>query len=299
MITIKQIEAVYWISRLGSFEAAAEHLNTSQSAISKRIQDLEFLYDKPLFDRSKRTAQLTQLGHEVASLARSLLSQRDAILQRLESPEKLRRKLRLGVTELTALTWLPDLVQGIKQRYPNVEIIPEVGLSPVLFERLDSNSIDLVIVPDVFSDNRYSSTRLKSVVNAWMCTPSIAGEPGPLTLDELSGRMLLVQGVLSGMGKAYSEWFKAEGVDVTRYITCNNLLAQIGMAVSGLATAYLPLHCLDHLLERKQLQVLDVTPALPQLYYKAIHRAPAEDLFMAQIVEIAEQTCDFTKFIIH
>lgn len=298
MITIKQVEAVYWVSKLGSFDAAAEHLNTSQSAISKRIQELELMYDKPLFDRSRRTAQLTTLGSELASLALSLLNQRDAILQRLESPENLRRKLRLGVTELTALTWLPGLVQGIKDKYPNVEIIPEVDLSPTLYERLSSNSIDLIIVPDIFPDNRFSSTRLNSVENAWMCAPSLAGDSPTLTLKELAGRMLLVQGVLSGMGKAYGHWFKEEGVDIPRYITCNNLLAQIGMAVSGLATSYLPLHCLRQLIDRKQLQVLDVTPALPQVFYKAIHRAGEEDLFMTQVIEIASKTCDFNKFII-
>jgi DNA-binding transcriptional LysR family regulator len=298
MITIKQVEAVYWVSKLGSFDAAAEHLNTSQSAISKRIQELELIYEKPLFDRSRRAAQLTPLGNEVASLALSLLNQRDAILQRLESPESLRRKLRLGVTELTALTWLPDLVQGIRETYPNVEIIPEVDLSPILYERLTSNSIDLIIVPDIFQDNRFTSTRLNSVENAWMCAPSLIGDSATLTLKELTGRMLLVQGGLSGMGKAYGQWFREEGVDFNRSITCNNLLAQIGMAVSGLATSYLPLHCLKQLLDRNQLQVLNVEPALPKVFYKAIHRAAEEDLFMAQIAQIAARTCDFTKFII-
>ena len=34
MITFKQIDALYWIAELGSFEAAANKLNMSQSAIS-------------------------------------------------------------------------------------------------------------------------------------------------------------------------------------------------------------------------------------------------------------------------
>ncbi|UQB79382.1 LysR family transcriptional regulator [Pseudomonas shirazica] len=59
MITFKQIEAVYWVARLGSFEAAADFLNTTQSAVSKRVQDLESRYGQPLFDRSRRSSQLT------------------------------------------------------------------------------------------------------------------------------------------------------------------------------------------------------------------------------------------------
>lgn len=299
MITIKQIEAIFWVARLGSFDSAADHLNTTQSAISKRIQDLETRYGQPLFDRSRRSAQLTPMGEELVALASSLLNQRDAMLQRLESPENLQRKLRLGVTELTALTWLPDLVSGIRSAYPLVEIIPEVDLSPVLYERLASNSIDLIIVPDIFQDNRFSAEKLDSVENAWMCTPALAGDQTSMTLEELASRTLIIQGALSGMGMAYGQWFKMKGIDIAKSITCNNLLAQIGLAVSGLATACLPLHCLSHVLDRKLLQRLDVTPALPQISYKAMHRSTEEDRFMADILGITRKACDFTKFIIH
>ena len=40
MFTIKQMEALYWVSTLGSFEAAADYLNMVQSTISKRIGEL-------------------------------------------------------------------------------------------------------------------------------------------------------------------------------------------------------------------------------------------------------------------
>lgn len=52
MITFKQLEAIYWIVELGSFEAASLKLNMSQSAISKRVQGLEEAFDVPIFDRS-------------------------------------------------------------------------------------------------------------------------------------------------------------------------------------------------------------------------------------------------------
>src|SRR6185437_2713914 len=65
VITLKQVEALYWIAELGSFEAAALRLNTTQSAISKRIQELESRFDLEIFDRSRRTACLTPKGEEI------------------------------------------------------------------------------------------------------------------------------------------------------------------------------------------------------------------------------------------
>lgn len=54
MITLRQLEALYWISHLGTFERAATRLNTTQSAISKRIQELELVVGLAVFDRNQR-----------------------------------------------------------------------------------------------------------------------------------------------------------------------------------------------------------------------------------------------------
>lgn len=122
MITFKQLEAIYWIVELGSFESAAMKLNMSQSAISKRIQELEDAFDMPIFDRSKRSARLTEKGTELFEQATEILRQRDYLLERISSREVLVRRFRIGVTELTAMTWLPALVEGIhsatRRRYP-------------------------------------------------------------------------------------------------------------------------------------------------------------------------------------
>jgi len=47
MLTFKQLEAVYWVVKLGGFAAAAAKLHTTQSAVSKRVQELEPLFDIP------------------------------------------------------------------------------------------------------------------------------------------------------------------------------------------------------------------------------------------------------------
>jgi DNA-binding transcriptional LysR family regulator len=41
MVTLKQLEALHWIAELGSFDRAAAQLGTTQSTVSKRIQQLE------------------------------------------------------------------------------------------------------------------------------------------------------------------------------------------------------------------------------------------------------------------
>ncbi len=52
-IRLGQLEALVWISRLGSFRAAARRLNISQPAISGRIRALEDHLGVALIDRSR------------------------------------------------------------------------------------------------------------------------------------------------------------------------------------------------------------------------------------------------------
>ncbi len=71
---IKQLEAFYWIARLGSFAAAARKLHTTQPAISMRIRQLESDLGTQLFDTSRRTAQLTPKGRDLVDHAASMLT---------------------------------------------------------------------------------------------------------------------------------------------------------------------------------------------------------------------------------
>ncbi|KAG1252054.1 hypothetical protein G6F65_018085 [Rhizopus arrhizus] len=51
MYTLKQLEAFYWSSELGSFSASSRKLHTTQSAVAKRVGELEAFAGSPLFER--------------------------------------------------------------------------------------------------------------------------------------------------------------------------------------------------------------------------------------------------------
>ena len=158
MLTFKQMEALYWIVQLGSFEAAAARLNTTQSAVSKRIQELERTFDLTMFDRAHRSARLTDKGAELFEHARDLLERRERIVEQISSKEALVRQIRIGVTELTALTWLPRLVAAIQAAYPKVRVEAEVDLNATLRERLAADTIDLIVVPRIHATEPFAAT---------------------------------------------------------------------------------------------------------------------------------------------
>ena len=166
MMTFKQLEAIYWVARLGGFAQAAAKLHTTQSAISKRVQELESLFATTLFDRTLRTARQTDKGEEMFAVAQRLLGQRDSAVEQFLRPEVIERRLRLGVTELTAMTWLPRLVRRIETLYPKVVIEPDVDTSVTLRDKLLADELDLVIVPDAFEDPRCETRRVGAILKS-------------------------------------------------------------------------------------------------------------------------------------
>ncbi|MBV7547386.1 LysR family transcriptional regulator [Pseudomonas sp. PDM26] len=298
MITFKQIDALYWIAELGSFEAAANKLHMSQSAISKRIQELEETFDVEVFDRSKRNARLTEKGGELLDYAKDLLERRDYLLERVSAREVLVRRLRLGVTELTALTWLPALVEAIRLEYPKVQIEPSVELSSELFRKLENDQLDLIIVPDVYNDARFVSTPLKSVENAWMCAPSLISDPDPVRIEVLAGCTVLTQGSQSGTGLIYERWLASFNVHMPKTLTSHNLLVQVGLTLSGVGVSYLPKACLSHLIENGALRALVTTPELPKISYAALHRSDRQFGLNQNVAQLAVRNCDFSKLLL-
>lgn len=295
MMTFKQLEAIYWVAKLGGFSAAAGHLHTTQSAISKRIQELEAAFDTPLFDRSLRTARLTDKGEEMLLLAKRLLEQRDAAVEALSRPGVLQRRVRLGVTELTAMTWLPRLIRQIQDFYPKVIIEPDIDLSMSLRDKLLADEVDLIVVPDAFQDDRFVSRQVGSVASAWMCKPGLLDADRLIRIRELAQQRLLVQGDRSGTGIIYNNWFRSHDVELPHTIVSNNMLALIGMTVAGLGVSYLPLQCLSSQIEEGSLGVLRVSPALPRVRYMAMHRSEMHSSVISSIVMLAHGCCDFSR----
>lgn len=295
MVTLRQLEALLWVVQLGTFERAATRLNTTQSAISKRIQELELSTGLALFDRSQRGARLTEQGERLLDLAREMLVLQDGIMALKTGGGQTARRLRLGVTELTALTWLPRLIALLRQVHPLVVVEPEVDMSRALYERLAEGSVDLIVIPEVMTDPDVAVVRLAEVANVWMARPGLIPPGRALTLAELAEHPILTQGTRSGSGLFFTKWLRAEGVVLRKTLTSDSLTAIVGLTVAGLGVAYLPRQCFRPLIDEGKLVVVPVAPELPPVPYVAMYRQDMPSAFISSVAELARDVCDFSR----
>jgi DNA-binding transcriptional LysR family regulator len=215
-------------------------------------------------------------------------------LSQYASEKILQRSLRLGVTELAALTWLPGFIEALRSTYPLVNVELEVGgVAADLYEKLRLAQLDLAIVPDTPRWADMLRFPLANVRNGWFCSPTFSLKRRRLTVSELGQFTLLSQAGDSAAGHVMSKWLERHGVQPRSILTCNNFAALGGMASAGLGVACLPNAISDELVTLGMLREVHVGPVMPPVRYVAVARQDALTPFHRKVISLARATCNY------
>lgn len=294
-MTLKQLETFYWVCRLGGFATAAERLHSTQSAVSMRIQDLERSLGVALFDRSQRSARLTAKGQELVKYAEQLMTVATEIQHRIGDPRVLAGTVRLGVTEFVAVTWLPKLVSAINENYPGIVLELDVDLTLNQLQKLQNGDLDVAVLPGPIEEPGLANVSLGSVEFAWMASPKLGVPHKRLTPRDLQAWPLLTLTRHSNLHKLLGTWFEESGATVRRVDVCNSIGVLAALTMAGLGVSFLPREHFAREVESGRLQVLDLTPKLPDLEYFAVFEKRQTQPLSQTIAQLAQQYSSFRK----
>jgi DNA-binding transcriptional LysR family regulator len=292
-MTLRQLEAFYWAAQLGNFSAAATKLHMTQSALSKRISELEADLGSKLFDRDLYRPKLTISGRALMNKARQMLALQLEMRAVAGAAHALTGECRFGITELVALTWLPDLVKVMRKTYPNIVLEPHVDLSHRLHERIMEGSIDFAVMPMRTVEPVLVSEPLADVEFAMMASPRLVGPETMLTPSLLEQYPVLTQSSGSGLATIFDAWTHANGLTTHHVLASNSLTAIADMVVAELGIGILPVKYFLPLLRAGHLCILNTPARLPRLDYYLTYR-PDETRGVAGIMcDLVRQVCDF------
>ena len=143
----RQLKVFVEVAEAGNFTKAARALNIVQPAVSNTIKKLEEELKLPLFIRKDKSVSLTIEGKVLLKNARIILRQfKKAELEMIEMSELERGEVRLGVTNTLGMYYFSNVIEGFKQRYPNLHFSVQVfGLSKI--QRLiEEDHLDMGVV---------------------------------------------------------------------------------------------------------------------------------------------------------
>jgi LysR family transcriptional activator of nhaA len=135
----------FWrVARLGHLTRAAEELNTSQSAVSAQIRQLEDRLGEPLFVREGRRLQLTDTGQLVLAYAENIFGLGQEMLGRLQGRMAGVTRLRVGSVATLSRNYQENWIRPLLSD-ASVVLTLESGLLQGLIERLVQHQLDVVL----------------------------------------------------------------------------------------------------------------------------------------------------------
>lgn len=290
VLNFKQLEALVWVAELGSFRKAAHHLNTTQPNISTRISGLEKTLGVVLMQRDAGSIQLTDKGQEILDAGRKVLRQAERIVEISERPDLVVDRLRLGVTELVACTWLHSYLRRIKSEYPSLNVELTVDLSHNLDTELRANRLDLAIQTAPFGSAASGVIELGKFPYVWVAGPQISKDlNGQVTVADLLPHSVLTHARHTQAHIELVEHAEENSLSTTRFVASNSLGSCVQMAADEMGVTLLPKALVERELASKRLIELDVNWTPTPLRFAARYQSEKASLYLTHSAKLAAE----------
>jgi molybdate transport repressor ModE-like protein len=147
MLDVRRLRVLREVATRGSFSAAADSLNFTQSAVSQQIAALEREAGAVLVERNARGVRLTEAGE-------ALVRHTDVILSRLADAESELQaiaglqggRLRLATFPTAGASLVPLAVARFRAHHPQVDLHVVPAEPPHAIELLRSGEVDIALL---------------------------------------------------------------------------------------------------------------------------------------------------------
>src|ERR1700761_1223624 len=117
------VQAFIAVADQASFQKAADELHISQTAVTRRLQNLEFHLGTKLIERSTRNVALTSTGRDFLPQARRLMDElSNALAEIAESGKSRRGNVSIACVPTAGVHFLPRIVQEYSACFPDNRI---------------------------------------------------------------------------------------------------------------------------------------------------------------------------------
>ena len=231
---IYHLETLLWIARLGTFQAAAERLNTTQPAISARVKEIEAQLGVRLFRKDGRRMVLTPRGRNLVQDCEPLWAGLEKALLQASDFSGARGTVRIGTGEIAAASCLPAFVQSVERDLPGVRLEIELDLTARMLQQLLAGTRDMVFLAGPVASPGVRAQPIGAVSLRWLASPQVVAAGGfaePLPVWSVGAHSPIhrvLQDTLAG------------GLPCRSVNICNNVQTMIGIVAAGAGAGLFP-----------------------------------------------------------
>jgi DNA-binding transcriptional LysR family regulator len=146
-LKMRHLVLLLQIRQYGSLTRVAEHVATSQPAVTNALAEMESMFGGPLFERSSRGMTPTALGKVVLTRAQAMLHDLDHLARDIEAVVAGHAtRMHVGVIPFISGRTLASAIQLTQARLPQrVTMTIHEGTSDALMPLLRDHTLDIVI----------------------------------------------------------------------------------------------------------------------------------------------------------
>jgi len=228
MMELYQLKTFVAVAEEGNLTKAAERIYASQPAVSGHIKALEEELGLPLFVRTPRGMQLTEVGRGLKLKADSvLLAAEDMSNLAAGYREELTGSLTIALNTDTSFLRVAELSAAMADAHPKLRLKFQQGGSGGILKDVRDRRIDAGFS---FFDNRYAEVayiHLKEIPVCVVAPAAWSARVQGLPLDGLAALpwvrpdkdcpfMKVLDGVFEGSGISITDYIEADSEDVIR-----------------------------------------------------------------------------------
>jgi len=142
-MNVHHLELFYYVARHGGIMEAVRNIpyGIQQPAVSGQVAQLEEFLGMTLFQR--RPFALTPGGEKLYKFIQPFFSNLDAVASELQGGKA--RQIRIGASTIVLRDHLPELVQNVRKKYPDLKIMLREAYHPELETLLQKEELDMAV----------------------------------------------------------------------------------------------------------------------------------------------------------
>lgn len=142
-MNIHHLELFYYVARHGGISEAVRNIpyGIQQPAVSGQIAQLEEYLGTTLFHR--RPFSLTPAGEKLFRFIEPFFSGIDAMASQLQGGAT--HQLRIGSSDVILRDHLPELLQAVRKKFPQLKVTLREGYQPELEAMLEKQEVDIAV----------------------------------------------------------------------------------------------------------------------------------------------------------
>ena len=160
-VTFTELKYILAVEKEMHFGRAAANCFVSQPTLSIAIKKLEDSLGVTIFERSKTTLIITEIGHQILDKARVIVEQISEIkVIAKESKNPFSTPVKVGAIHTIGPYLFPELINQLNNTNSPINIIIEEGYTDNLHQKLLSGELDVIIVASPFNHQGITTTTL-------------------------------------------------------------------------------------------------------------------------------------------